>query len=144
MKHTFLFEEKKWVARGTYYAENGEAFPLVGETTVTHGESKWINEGSMAIGSPERMTFSNRYEITPFKAGMDSTTWVSQNPVIGTLMGCFVLVHDTIFSSYQSTDGVYKGMEYLKRIDERTYENRGMAMKNGIKISSWAAMLSCE
>ena len=144
MRHTFLFEEQTWAARGTFYTENGEAFPLDGQTVVTHGEGKWINEGTMTVQGDGEKTFSNRSEITPFKEGLDSTTWVSRNPAIGTLMGCFVLVHDTILSSYQSTDGLYKGIEYLKKIDDRTYETRGVALKNGIKISSWAATLAAQ
>ena len=144
MKHTFLFEEKRWSARGTFFTDNGEAFPLKGETVVTHDHGKWINEGTMTVECDEARAFSNRYEITPFKEGLDNTTWVSRNPDMGTLMGCFVLVHDTILSSYQSADGIYRGIEYLKKIDDVTYENRGVALKNGIKISSWATTLTAK
>lgn len=44
-------------------------------------------------------------------------------------------------SKYDSADGQYTGYEYLRKIDDLTYENRGFAMVNNKKLSSWAVQL---
>ncbi|RYD06768.1 hypothetical protein N752_03570 [Desulforamulus aquiferis] len=42
--------------------------------------------------------FENRYEIIPFNK--DFTNWQSFNPALGELVGKFMLIEDTILSTY--------------------------------------------
>jgi len=69
------------------------------------------------------------------------TNWESFNPALGTLKGKFMVVENSILSKYSSLDVQYSGFEYLKKIDDLTYENRGFALKNNEKLSSWAVQL---
>jgi len=141
MKHTFLFEEGKWVADGIYSDEKCEVFRVEGQTRIIHNDGTWINEGSMKVFADTPVEFLNRYEITPFGDGSEITGWKSFNPALGELKGMFIVVEDTIMSKYSSADGQYSGFEYLKKIDDMTYENRGFALFRDRKLSSWAVLL---
>jgi len=141
LKHTFLLEEGKWIARGVYSDEKGEIVQVEGQTTIIHKDEVWINEGSMKVLTNTPVEFFNRYEITPFVHGGEMTDWKSFNPALGELKGKFMIVLDSIMSKYVSEDGQYTGFEYLKKIDDLTYENRGFALKNDEKLSSWAVQL---
>lgn len=141
MKHTYLFEEGKWIARGTYFDEKGRTFQLEGQTIITHSSKAWINDGSMKILTDEPIELFNRYEVTPFDH-REITSWKSINPALGELRGKFMVVHDSIMSKYVSGDGKYSGYEYLKIIDCLTYENRGFSFIKDEKLSSWAVELT--
>ncbi|MDV3425827.1 MAG: hypothetical protein LIR50_00885, partial [Bacillota bacterium] len=67
--------------------------------------------------------------------------WKSFNPALGELNGIFIIVQDSIMSKYISKDEQYNGFEYLKKVDDVTYENRGAAFKKEEKLSSWAVKL---
>lgn len=73
--------------------------------------------------------------------GSEITNWKSYNPALGELKGIFIIVQDSIMSKYDSADGQYTGYEYLRKIDDLTYENRGFALVNNKKLSSWAVQL---
>jgi len=51
----------------------------------------------------------------------------SENPALGKLIGKFMIIGDTVLSSYISENGIYSGTESLFKIDESTYLNRGFA-----------------
>jgi len=142
MKHTFLFEEGLWKAEGVYVDGTNTALHAEGAITITHGEDLWINEGSLKLFLTKPVEFKNRYEIIPFEEGRDHTTWKSKNPVIGTLLGKIVLIDDSLISLYESEDGLYAGSEYLLRVSETVYRNRGFAFKDDERISSWAVQLT--
>lgn len=141
MRHTYLFEEGKWIATGVYSDGKGEIVQVEGQTIITHKDEAWINDGSMKVLTDTPVEFFNRYEITPFACGSEMTDWRSFNPALGELKGKFMIVQDSIMSKYASADGQYTGFEYLKKIDDSTYENRGLALKNDEKLSSWAVQL---
>jgi len=141
MKHTYLLEEGKWIAKGVYSNEKGEIVQVEGQTITTHNEKSWINDGSMKILTSEPVEFFNRYEIKPFENGNEITIWKSFNPALGELNGIFIIVQDSIMSKYTSKDKQYNGFEYLKKVDDVTYENRGAAFKKDEKLSSWAVLL---
>lgn len=141
MKHTYLFEEGKWIAKGVYFDEKGESVHVEGETMIVHTDEFWINNGSMKILTDFPVEFFNRYEITPFINGNEITDWKSFNPALGELKGKFLIIQDSIMSKYVSADGQYTGFEYIRKIDDLTYENRGFAFRNDEKLSSWAVQL---
>ncbi len=142
MKHTFLFEEGVWRAEGTYIDGTNTALGAEGTITVTHTEEAWINEGCLRLLLARPVEFRNRYEIVPFEVGKDYTSWKSQNPMIGTLVGKIVVVDDSLISVYESQDGVYAGSEYLLQVSETVYRNRGFAFKHDARISSWTVQLT--
>lgn len=86
--------------------------------------------------------FFNKYTIEPIGSGRDFTFWTSTNPALGILAGRFMIVSDTILSSYESEDGQYSGIESLIILDSETYRNRGFAFHNQNKLSSWEVELS--
>jgi len=141
VKHTYLYEEGKWIATGVYSDEKGDTVQVEGQTVIIHKDGVWVNEGSMKVLTDTPVELFNNYEITPFANGSEMTSWKSFNPALGELKGNFMIVQDSIMSRYVSADGQYSGFEYLKKIDDLTYENRGFALKNGEKLSSWAVQL---
>jgi hypothetical protein len=137
MKHTYLFEEGLWLASGNYYDENQRCIEITGETRIQHREESWILDGHMELKLDRPITFSNRYTIEPVREGQDYTTWSSVNPALGTILGSFMIVGDTILSSYKSKNGQYSGTESLVFASTAIYRNRGFAFHKNNKLSSW-------
>jgi hypothetical protein len=142
VKHTYLLEEGRWIAAGTYIDDSGERIRAGGETTTVHQQDVWLHEGSLRIMLAKPTEFANRYEVAPLAPDALLTTWVSDNPTLGKLHGTFVIVTDSILSRYQSENGLYQGFECLVQIDTATYSNRGVLLHNGSRVSSWALTLS--
>lgn len=142
MGHHFLFQEGSWNASGFCRDGEGNTVQLSGMTTIEHQGDLWVNEGFMEIEGDTPVRIRNRYEIIPFERGSDSTTWRSENPSLGPLVGSFAVVGDSILSTFRSPDGLYYGTEYLKSINPDTYANRGVLMTRGKIISSWSATLT--
>lgn len=141
MKHTFLFEQGKWIASGVYYDEHNNEIQIEGQTVITHGGTYWVNDGYMKLLLSEPIEYLNRYEIVPFVGDSWITSWQSDNPALGRLKGVFTIVKDSIISKYESEDKRYSGCEYLLKIDDKTYENRGVVFKGNDQLSSWAVQL---
>ena len=142
MGHRFLFQEGTWRASGFYRDGDGNTVQLSGMTTIEHQGDLWINNGFMEIEGDTPVRVQNRYEIVPFERGSDSTTWRSENPSLGPLVGSFAVVGDSILSTFRSPDGLYYGTEYLKSSNPDTYSNRGVLMTRGRIISSWSVTLT--
>ena len=139
MKHTFLFMEGTWIAQGHYFDDADRALPLEGMTRVTHTDKLWLNEGEMEIKAGDKpIKIYNRYEIVPFKEGSYVTTWESLNPDLGTLLGRFLVVDDTIISTCCSKTGEYIGAEFHLKVSDVHYKNRGVFFKKSDKLSSWS------
>jgi len=145
MEHTFLFQEGRWVANGNYTDEKNDRRPATGSTEITHTERGWINAGSMMmLAGTGLVTFENRYEITPFEEGKDFTDFKAENPAFGTLSGKLVIVGDSILAVSSSADGSVVAAEYLRMLDDNSYENRGFVLKGGRKIAAWELDLHKE
>ena len=144
MKHTYLFEEGLWKAKGVFVDKNGTEFSVEGQATITHGEKSWQSNGSISVLTAPPTEFRNVYEIEPFESEQDCTKWSSQNPALGELIGNFVVIKDFILSIYKTKNNEFTGTEYLRQIDENLYQNCGVLMKGNIKISSWSVELKRE
>jgi len=142
MQHTFLFQEGFWAARGYYFDDVDRMLPLAGTTRITHLEGLWINEGEMEISAGDKpIKIYNRYEIIPFREGRNQTTWESLNPDLGTLIGQFAIVDDAFLSTCHTKSGSYTGTEFLLKISDIHYQNRGVLFKGNDKLSSWSVDL---
>ena len=138
MQHTFLFQEGFWSARGYYFDDMNRALALEGKIRITHLEDLWINEGEMEISAGEKpVRIYNRYEIVPFREGQIQTVWESTNQDLGTLLGQFVIVDDAILSTCRAKSGMYTGAEFLLKIHNAHYQNRGVLFKGNDTLSSW-------
>ncbi len=137
MKHTFLLTQGRWSASGVYTDEEGVTASAEAELTITHLGDLWLNEGSMTVQGDTTSVMTNRYEIVPLAKGSLTTTWKSTNPAIGVLYGIFSIVGDSILSAFCSDDGSYSGMEYLRQVSTDAYENRGIMLHEGMRVSSW-------
>ena len=137
MRHTFLLTQGRWSGSGVYTDESGVTSPAEAELTITHLGDLWLNEGTMAVEGEKTSVITNRYEIVPLAKGALTTTWKSTNPAIGVLYGIFSIVGDSILSAYCSDDGSYSGMEYLRQVSTDAYENRGIMLHEGMRVSSW-------
>ena len=139
MEHTFLFQEGIWIARGYYFDDKDHALPLEGTSGITHAEGLWINVGEMEIKAGDTsIKFSNRYEIVPLEEGKSQTTWESLNPDLGTLLGRFIIVDDTLLSTCHAKSGGYAGMEFFLKVSDTHYKNRGGFLKGNDTLSSWS------
>ncbi|GBF34963.1 hypothetical protein DCCM_4084 [Desulfocucumis palustris] len=83
--------------------------------------------------------FHNKYEITPFNK--EHTGWQSYNPDLGTLIGKFMIIENTIISTYVSQNGEYSGSECLVKTSDAIYKAKGYALKGDEKLSSWSVDL---
>jgi hypothetical protein len=140
--HTYLFKAGLWRAEGTYYDESGNAYPVEGESRITHRNALWYNENDMRVSGSANIAFSNDYEIVPFHEGRDVTAWASSNEALGKLSGQFVLAGDAILSLFRSEDGAYTGAESLLRISDIVYRNWGTLLCGPDKLSSWMIRLN--
>jgi hypothetical protein len=139
MHHTYLLQEGLWIASGFYFDETDRLIPMGGETSITHRENLWLLQSTMRILLEEPTGFHSDCEIIPFLPGRNDTTWQSLNPAVGKLLGRFVIVDDSILSFFQSEDGRFTGAEYLLKMDDATYRNRGVLFEGDRKGSSWIA-----
>lgn len=142
MGHLFLFEEGVWIAAGFFRDGDGNTWHLSGRTEISHRDDCWINSGFIEIEGDTPVRVENIYEIVPFERGSDSTTWRSINPDLGTLVGTFAVVGDSILSAFRTEDGSFYGTEYLKNVDPDTYANRGVLLHKGKIVSSWSATVT--
>lgn len=142
MKHTFLFEEGLWVAKGEYADKDNKVFSMEGSTRTTHKKDLWVNEGLVTVlVNNQPVEFRNRYEIMPFEKGKDFTFWQSTFPQLGKFFGRFMVVDDTLISTFVSDSGEYSGNEYIIKVSDINYRNRGFIFRNDEKLSSWATEL---
>ncbi len=143
MQHTFLLTSQTWQATGVYYDEQENCFPLTGISHVRRQEGVWTIEGwlEVAVSPPQR--FTNAYEIFA-SAHPGLYPWRSYNPALGVLAGSMLIVGGYILSQYRSADGRYSGGETLLQRDDLTYENVGVAWRQGEKLSSWTATLRAQ
>ncbi|MCX5830041.1 MAG: hypothetical protein NTV58_18890 [Deltaproteobacteria bacterium] len=137
----FLFEENIWIAKGVYMDDQGRYHPVEGETKITHADGLWINDFRMTLQGDNAVEDKTRYEIVPMERGQELTSWVSENPALGKMMGKFIIVDDSIISIFTSENGALQGTECLRLIDDDLYSNRGCLLRGDKKISSWAVEL---
>ncbi|NLI12930.1 hypothetical protein [Pelotomaculum propionicicum] len=142
MKHTFLFTESTWIAKGTYYDEKNNPVEVTGESFITHLKKTWFLNSSMILPGESPTELKNDYEIVPF--AKDVTSWKSVNPALGTLLGSFAVVEDSIISLFSSQKGEYFGTEVLTMINESEYTGKGVLYSPAGKISSWSVKLTRE
>lgn len=140
--HAYLFKPGLWRADGEYFDGGGVAYPVEGESRITHRNALWYNESEMKISGGDDFAFSNYYEIVPFRENRDATLWTSANDTLGKLSGQFVLVGDAILSFFRSDNAEYTGTEYLLRISDIVYRNWGTLFCGREKLSSWMIRLN--
>ena len=142
MGHRFLFEEGVWISAGFFRDGEGNTWHLSGRTKIVHHDDRWINSGVMEIEGDSPIRIEAIYEIVPFERGSDATTWRSENPELGTLVGTYAVVGDSILSAFRTKDGSFYGTEYLKNVDPDTYANRGVLLHHGKIVSSWSTTIT--
>jgi hypothetical protein len=141
MDHTFLFHPGLWQAQGIYYDDSGRPLTFSGSTETIHSEGLWFNRGRMEIHAEEDIVVENNYRIVPFREGMDVTSWESENPALGVLIGKFYIVGDSIISTCVSRRGHYSGTEFMIRQSESHYLSRGVFSDGERRLSSWVVDL---
>ena len=142
MKHTFLFTENTWSAEGTYYDEKNNPVQGTGESVVTHLKAGWFLNSIMTLPGENPAELKNDYEIVPF--AREVTSWKSANPALGTLLGSFAVVDDSIISLFSSPKGDFFGTEFFTMISESEYVGKGVLYSAAGKVSSWSVRLTRE
>ena len=143
VKHTYLFRPGRWRAEGTYYDEADRALPLTGWSEVLRTQQQWTLDGALEVQLPTPLRFTNRYQLreTNFP---QTLAWESYNPALGPLTGTFEVVGPNLLSQYRSSDGVYSGFEILTLQADGSYQNTGLSLKSGRRMSAWTALLRAE
>ena len=95
----------------------------------------------MTLQGDNAVEYKTRCEIVPMERGQELTSWISENPALGKMMGKFIIVDDSIISIFTSENGALQGTECLRLIDDDLYSNRGCLLRGDKKISSWAVEL---
>lgn len=143
MNHTFMCREGLWTGKGFYIDDDGHSIPCESEIRTTHRAGKWLHKSTMKLSLEDTVVeIQNIYEIAPFKADTEYTTWESKTADIGTLLGQFVIVHDSIFSLCTSKDSVFQGSEIFFKKSDTSYKNRGILARRRKKVSSWTMELT--
>jgi hypothetical protein len=140
MKHTFLFTENTWAAIGTYYDEKNKPAAVTGEYTVTHLKKAWFLDSILFLPGEKPVELKNDYEIVPFEKGV--TSWKAENPALGTLLGSFAIIEDSIISLFSTQKGDHFGTEFFTMISETEYVGKGVLYKPAGKIYSWSVRLT--
>jgi len=96
----------------------------------------------MTLSGENPVELRNYYEIVPFVK--DFTSWKSVNPGLGTLLGRFVVIDDSIISLFSTEKGDFFGSEFLTKINESKYIGKGVLYNAAGKISSWSIHLVRE
>jgi len=143
-RHTWLFEPGTWSAAGRFW-DKGE-FERAGHGTsiVRHEGAIWEIEGGMEIPSEPPLRFQNTYRIAAPRADARVIPWHSENPAIGALTGVFVVLGDTIVSSFQSGDGTSVGNEHMRLLAPERYQARRLFLASGAVVSAWSMELMRE
>ena len=141
MTHTFLFEQGLWFAKGDYTDAKNTIVHINGEIRILHQEDHWLSESLMKLLDGSGTEFTSTSEIIPFSDSREFTTWKSIHPMFGELSGEFMIVADTILSTFISDSGEYTGCECLLQVDKNIYISRGFVFKGEEKLSSWAINL---
>lgn len=137
MDHSFLFYPGMWLVEGVYYDDQGWPISFNGSTEIIHADNLWYSQGRMEIHAERDIVVENNYRIVPFREGADVTSWESENPALGVLIGKFFIVGDSIISTCISTQGHYSGTEFMIRKSESAYLSRGIFSDGEKRLSSW-------
>ena len=135
VRHTFLLEAGRWRMMGQVFDAYGRRVGVDRVAEVVHLNDRWMIDGR--IGE-----YLNRFDIRPFEPGAVATTWRSRNAALGQLNGFFVIVEDSIVSSFVSSDGRHRGSEAFRQLDERSYEVRGAVFAGPVLANGWSLRLS--
>jgi hypothetical protein len=88
------------------------------------------------VRSPLR--FRNHHRLAAPPPGARVVEWASDNPATGRLVGRFVVVGDTIWSSFQSAARAATGSERLTYVAPDRYQARGSFLASAAVVSTWS------
>ncbi|MCI0653379.1 MAG: hypothetical protein L0Y39_02715 [Methylococcaceae bacterium] len=140
--HSFPFDESIWLVSGLYINEKSVSVDVEGNSVISHRDGRWLNELSIELKTEDNREYRNCqyktvFEYTPIESTLEPSVWHASNVLLGRLHGVLVFVDDTIFSSYQTSNGNIRGLETMRRISEFEYQCRGALMEGGKRSSSW-------
>lgn len=95
----------------------------------------------MDVKSDPPIHFTNKYNILPPVSKEPFASWESQNPIMGKLIGKFIIEDDAIISIFAAEDHKYSGAEFLYQIEPREYSGRGYIFQAEKKTGSWEVTL---
>jgi hypothetical protein len=141
-EHTFLFHEGLWRAEGEFFDGAGVRTSVEGEAQIRHYPDKWVYEGTLRTHAATPAEHRTVYEIHPFAPGNLTTPWTSKSVALGTLNGRFIVLGDSILSTYESATGRFRGQDTILQRDKRRYSARGALFDGGKLASAWAIELA--
>ena len=140
-RHTWLFEPGTWSAAGRFWDKGEFEREGHGTSIVRHTGAIWEIDGTMEICGEPPLRFRNSYRIAAPRGDARAVPWQSENPALGALAGVFVVLGDTIMSSFQSSDGVSVGSEAMRHLAPDRYQAQGLFLRSGALVSAWSMEL---
>jgi hypothetical protein len=141
IRHTFLLDEARWSARGTFFDAGGAATPVDGHAEITHRSDAWVNRSFIRLHAAPPVELTNDYTIAPLAPDALSTSWEALSPDLGRMIGSFALVGDSVLSTFASADGVHAGTECLQMMEADRYLGRGVLYRDRTLFSAWIVEL---
>lgn len=142
--HTYLLKPGTWKITGVYHDAGNNPIELTGKTIVEQYNDQWILSRVMELDDPAATRFSRVFRVIPMQNDSDHTTWWSDAPEVGTLMGRFMIVGKTLMSSYQSESRLFSGTEVFEKVSDNKYTTSGFALNGEEKLASWEIILKKE
>ncbi len=140
-EHTFLLREGVWRAEGEHIDALAKHTAIEGEAEIRHYPDKWVSTSVMRTLAAKPVESRSVYEIHPLVPGNISTPWSSQSAALGSLNGRFLLLGDTILSTWESATGRFRGSEFMLMRKPAHYSARGALYEGGKLMSAWVVEL---
>lgn len=141
IKHTLLFEERRWSLRGSYVEADGQRVEMTGEYKVSHGPDAWRIETTVRLLLDEPIEYRNDFALGPLAGGSGTSPWTAASEVMGGFSGTFTVIEDAIVSVFRGDDDRHDGAETLWIQGDGSYLVRGVLRRGGEVISAWRAIL---
>ena len=141
-EHTYLLKPGSWKITGVYHDSANNTSDLTGEAIVEQGNEQWVLSRVMELGDPAATRLKRVFRVVPMQNDSDHTTWWSDTPEVGTLMGRLMIVGNALMSSYQSESRLFSGTEVFEKVNDSTYKAKGFALDGEDKMASWEITLT--
>lgn len=142
MPHTYLLEKGNWDVRGHFTNALHTQAEVKGTTRVDHLPEHWTSDSELNLKNTALGALMSHYRFAPLEKNADSTTWVAEDPLEGTIRGTLCIVDDSLISTFRSDATNYHGVDVMRKLKDNAYQSRGFVMKDGERLSSWQLSFS--
>ena len=135
--HTFILTGGKWNIAGVYFDPKEQLLSVEGRFEISHRKDLWTAICYLTIGNNS----SEIKRVYSFEPSSDIKKGVAFNveySSVGKMFGRMMVADENLISVYETEDKLYSGSEYMKKISNNYYKNKGLLFKETEKYSSWS------